>query len=260
MDEKFKKIFRTLQSELPFLKKARDSFDIYVPRILHRPHENDFKALTLIPDSLQGCYVDVGANRGQSIASIQLFKPRAEIFAFEANPYLAEKLTARYRGKVRVVAKGLSDSPGHFTLFVPSYKGYVYDGLASLDKQAAASWISEQTVLRFNPTKVTIAEVQCDVTTLDAYQLVPIFIKVDVQGYEYNVLNGGRETLRRYQPILLVESFRADLRTVQLAEELGYEEYHFDGLSLRKASAAITLNSFLITPRCFKTLFGRSKS
>jgi FkbM family methyltransferase len=160
---------------------------------------------------------------------------------------------------VQVIAKGLSDSAGTFTLFVPSYKGFVYDALASLDKEAAASWINERTILRFDPTKLTIAELPCAVDTLDAQQLAPIFIKVDVEGCEYNVLNGGRNMLRRYEPILLVEALSRDPRTVQLAEELGYEEYYFDGSSLRKGSPSKGPNSFLMTPGRIRTLFGLSE-
>ena len=143
-----------------------------------------------------------------------------------------------------VIAKGLSVWAGTSTLFVPSYKGFVYDALASLNREAAASWINERTVLRFDPTKLTIAELRCAVDTLDAQQLAPVFIKVDVEGHEYNVLNGGRDTLRRYQPVLLVEAFRRDARTVKLAEELEYEEYYLDGSSLRKGSPGKGPNSF----------------
>jgi FkbM family methyltransferase len=260
VDKKVKKVIRTLQSELPFLKGAKDNFYRHTRRFLHRPHESDFKALALIPDLLDGCYVDVGANHGQSIESIRLVKPQAKIVSFEANPLLAARLVARYKHNksVRIMPQGLSDSSGHLTLFVPIYKGFVYDGLASLDRKAATSWISGETVLAFSPAKLSIEEVACQISTLDSHQLAPVFVKVDVQGYEFNVLNGGRETLRRYEPVLLIEEFGSDSRTVRLAEELKYEEYYFDGANLQKGSPTKGDNSFLVTPGRMKTLFGRS--
>src|SRR5262249_10105906 len=152
------------------------------------------------------------ANKGQSIESILLFKPDAEIVSFEPNPSLAHKLTMRYkrRRNIHIVAKGLADSVGQFTLFVPCYKQAVCEDLASLDRESAANWIDEKRVFGFDPAKLFIAELKCEVSTLDMHQLAPIFMKVDVQGYEYNVLNGARETLRRWEPILLVEDFRGD--------------------------------------------------
>jgi FkbM family methyltransferase len=250
-----KKAVMTLVSEAPFLKEVKECAYFHVRRVLRIPHESDFKVLKLIRSSSKGCYVDVGANLGQSIESILLFRPEAQIVSFEPNPRLAQKLEIRYEHlrNVRIVAYGLADSVGQCTLFVPSYKGLVCDDLASLDKESAASWLNTQTVFGFDPAALSIAEVRCEVSTLDMQQLAPIFVKVDVQGYEYNVLNGARETLGRWEPILLVEDFRGDPRTARLAEELGYEEYGFDGASLRKGSSRSD-NSFLITPRRIKDL------
>lgn len=256
MNATLKKAIRTLQSELPFLKSAKDEFYLHTRRILRRPHESDFKALALIPKSLDGCYVDVGANQGQSIESILLFRPTATIVSFEANSVLASKLTVRYsdRGNVRIIAQGLGDIPGALTLFVPSYKGFVYDGLASFHKAEALSWINSNTVFNFDPSKLCISEVQSTVDTLDNQQLSPIFVKVDVQGYECNVLQGGLQTLRRSEPILLIEDYRRDPRTVELAEQLGYVEHFFDGKTFRKGPAVTGPNSYLLTPDRFKTL------
>jgi FkbM family methyltransferase len=244
-----KRVFRTLQSEFPLLKEAKDGLYLYSRRILRVPHEKDFEVMALIPPSAPGCFIDVGANHGQSIESILLFRPDAQIISFEANPGLAQKLEARYRDRqnVRIVAQGLADSAGRFTLYVPSYKGFVYDGLASFDEASAASWISERTILNFRPHKLRISRVSCVADTLDAQRLAPIFVKVDVQGYEYNVLDGGRQTLLQYEPILLIEDFRSDARTIGLAEELGYEEYHYDGTVLRKGQSRESSNSFLMT-------------
>jgi FkbM family methyltransferase len=247
---------------MPFLKEAKEICYFHARRRLHIPHENDFKILKSIHTRLRGCYIDVGANRGQSIESILLFVPKAEIISFEANPNLAKKLTARYRGqnRIRIVAAGLGDSPGKSTLFVPSYNGLVYDALASLDRGSAASWLSKETIVGFRPQKLTISELCCKVTTLDSLQLSPAFIKIDVQGYEYHVLCGGRETLRKYEPIVLLESFRNDPRTVNLAEELGYEEYHGDDSGFRKGALTGEPNSFLITRARWAELVHTSSS
>ncbi|MFY9673576.1 MAG: FkbM family methyltransferase [Terriglobales bacterium] len=258
MTKTARKVLRTLQSEFPSLKEAREGFSRHGRRWLRIPHESDFRALALFPPAIQGCFIDVGANQGQSIESILLFRPDAQIISFEANPGLAQRLAARYgkRRNIRVVAEGLADSAGSFNLSVPSYNGFVYDGLGSFDNATAAAWISEETVFRFKPKKLRIAQVACTANTLDSHGLEPIFIKVDVEGYEYRVLAGGKDTLRRCRPILLVENLRGDARTALLAQELGYEEYYFDGVGLRRGQSR-SANAFLVTADRLETLLGR---
>ena len=47
---------------------------------------------------------------------------------------------------------------------------------------------------------------ECDLITLDSFGLEQVdWIKVDVEGYEMQVLEGGRETIRRNRPWLLLE-------------------------------------------------------
>src|ERR1700726_4597488 len=91
-----KKTLRTLQSELPFVKEAKDSLYLSARRTLRIPHERDFEALKIIPAYWPGSFVDVGANQGQSIESIRLFRPDAQVISFEANPGLALQLASRY--------------------------------------------------------------------------------------------------------------------------------------------------------------------
>lgn len=242
-----KKILRTVQSEFPMLKQTKEVSFLHLRRLLRLPHEKDFYFIKSISDVDERCYVDVGANWGQSVESILLFKPNAQIVAFEPNIMLAERLRYLYRNKpnVRIVGKGLADRSGSFTLFMPSYNGYLYDGLASFSSHEAATWLSPRTIYRFDPKKLTVLKLECYVETLDSQDLKPLFIKIDVQGYECQVLMGAKKTLEKYKPIILIEGFRSNKQTVSLAEELGYEEYHFDGGTCKKGKSR-TRNSFLL--------------
>src|SRR5262245_60855047 len=105
MNVSVSKLIRTVQSEFYFLKEAKDALYYHGNRMLHRPHDPDFRCLRFIPDDPEACYLDVGANQGQSIESITLFKPQARIYSFEANPLLAEKLKARYAGRSHITVQ-----------------------------------------------------------------------------------------------------------------------------------------------------------
>lgn len=68
---------------------------------------------------------------------------------------------------------------------------------------------------------------------LDSLNLSPDFIKIDVEGYELEVLQGAQETIKRAWPVLYVENDRADRKAALIAfiESLGYSyEWHIPGL------------------------------
>jgi FkbM family methyltransferase len=252
-----KKLIRTLQSEVPFTKSAKDACRLWSLRLLRRPHEADFRALSMLPD---GCYVDIGANQGQSIESIRLFRPNTQVVAFEANPRLASKLTRRYRGQesIQINDLGLSNTCGIFTLYVPSYNNFEYDALASMDRGHAASWIGPETVYYFRPHKLRVAEVECRTRTLDSFNLEPVFVKVDVEGLEYAVLEGARKTLTKHHPVVLLEYSEADDRAKQLLQSLGYMEYAYDGSGFYKGpSGRDKPNSFFIPAKYEQMLLGK---
>lgn len=245
------KLLRTAQSELPFLKPVKVAWRYHYARVARKPSDPDFGSLRFIPDSLPGCYVDVGANQGQSIESIRLFKPHARIHAFEANPRLAARLQQRHRDSesVTVHPYGLAGTASNETLFTPVYKGFVYDGLASLDRNNAASWLGPETLYRFSPQRLVLHETACRTERLDDQCLDPIFIKIDVQGYELAVVRGGLETIRRFDPVLMIEDLSHRPKLLALLESLGYQQYLFDDTGFYRADAASAVNFLLMTDR-----------
>lgn len=245
-----RKLLRTGQSALPWLLPAKQEFYYRFRRFTARPHEGDFQALALFDARAPGVYVDIGANHGQSIESIKLFRPASAIVAFEPNTYLADKLKRRYEKdrNLSIRSVGLGDAIGEFTLHVPSYRGFVYDGLASLDPDRAMNWINSNRVYFFDAKKIQSRQIRCSVSTLDRECLEPTFIKIDVQGFEYNVLKGGVETIKRCDPIIFLENYRGDERSVALMERLGYEEYYYYAGRIVPGRST-TGQSFLVSSR-----------
>jgi FkbM family methyltransferase len=190
-------------------------------------------------------YLDVGANRGQSIEAMLMFRQKSCIWAFEPNPLLRERLDRRFRSHSRVMIKdfGLGDRDGAFRLFVPYYKKWMYDGLASLKREVAADWLKDR-VYWYREKHLTIREVECRIVRLDDLGLAPFFLKLDVQGYELEALRGGERTLRAHEPILLVES--PDEATRAFLRALGYRPYSYEGGQLKRDGFGVT-NTFFLT-------------
>jgi FkbM family methyltransferase len=240
-----KTLLRTAQTYLPWAPDAKYLLQRSVRRALRRPHDADFRALASMGMGARPVVLDVGANRGQSIDAVLLAYPGAAITAFEPNPRLARQLDRRYAGRrnVDVRSFGLGAVAGDFELHFPVYRGYAFDGLASLDRESARDWLNPDRIVRFDPRLLHVESVRCTVERLDDLDLAPTFVKVDVQGTELEVLTGGRETLRRHRPALLIEAPSAGVR--ELLGELAYAPYQWTGAVLEPEDEAATNTFFL---------------
>jgi FkbM family methyltransferase len=246
----FRKLIRTAHVYAPIGRDRKEAAQLALLRLLGRPHEEDFAALMCFREF--GVLVDVGGNYGQSIWSMRLFCPNALIVSFEPNVLLADKIRRRYcaDAHVQVKALGLSSKAGEFDLHVPSYRGMTYPGLASVDESEARGWLSGRTIYGFRDRYLAIGILRCRFDTLDAQQLAPSFIKVDVQGHEYEVLLGGLVTISQHRPVLMLESAWRDQRINDLLKTLGYDEYAFHNGTFTRCSARRLeqpLNTFFIS-------------
>lgn len=242
-----KKLLRTLQVYFPRLTDIKFDMMRLYRRTFRIPFDNDFRAIALFPDIDQAVFLDVGANRGQSADAIMMFSKNSLIHLFEPNPLLSQKLTEQYRGNHRIVVNnvGLGSDDGDFILYVPYYKKWMYDGLASLSKEHATKWL-ENRMFFFNMENLNIQEVNCKVLRLDDLNLAPFFIKLDIQGYEYEALKGGEKTIKIHEPILLIES--ADARIVDFLSGFGYRLYSFESGKFNPGVKG-KLNTFFMTDK-----------
>ena len=198
-------VFRDIQSRFPGLLDAKANVQRYLRRLHRRPFEREYAILAALRQG-GGDFVDVGANRGQSIDAIRLYHPDALIHAYEPNLSLLERLRKRYSSDCRLVLHGfgLGDEDQTQILYLPKYREFPYDGLASFERDRAGNWLSSETVWHFNPDLLKVVDLPCEIRTLDAQGLQPSFLKIHVQGYELECLKGGEMTIAKFRPVILM--------------------------------------------------------
>lgn len=177
--------------------KLRTAIDLVPPRI--RLAKRAMQAwywgepeLRLLPYlfNRNDCVVDVGANYG--VYSWHAWSRAKKVIAFEPQPELVAFLQRALGPKVRVEHAALSESAGDVVLRVPIDR--MQDGRATLE---------EDNDLGLLPAH----EIQVSCRRLDDYDLDRIgFIKIDVEGHELAVINGGWGVISRDLPHLLVEA------------------------------------------------------
>jgi FkbM family methyltransferase len=168
-------------------------------------------------------FVDIGANHGSySLIASQIVGSNGLVVAFEPQQHLAaliqRSLHATSASEFKVISAGCSDHVGKAEFFIPAHAS----GSAGVFAQFSAAGQHRTTMI--------------ELTTLDGeLAKLPVrgslFLKLDVEGSEYNALKGARETLVRHHPAILMElnpsSAQASGHSVQqlldLLSELGYD-------------------------------------
>jgi FkbM family methyltransferase len=193
-----------------------------------------------------GTYVDVGTNRGQVLGEAVRVAPRGRHVAFEPIPALAAEVARAFPSvDCRQLAIGATPDTAEFCHF------RALDGWSGLRRSPV---VSDE---RGDPEYISV-----QVSTLDVElgNVHPAVIKIDVEGAELDVLEGGRSLLTRVKPLLIFEhvAFASALYDApptapwDLLTELGYEVLTVtgDGPVTRAAFAEnTTVVNWLARPR-----------
>ena len=172
----------------------------------------------------QGWFFDVGANVGLYSWEVRKVSPHRKILAFEPDPENIKLLEKTLNGanfeNVEICKCALSNQLAEISFFqdtLTSATGCV----AGKDKP----WIEQYLNSSAN-------EIRVKTETLDSVvrqDRTPSLIKIDVEGHEIEVLQGGRNTLSEAKPLLIIESFPPKQTTVlSLLDELGYHSIDAD--------------------------------
>jgi len=221
------KVIRTAITYFPSFVDRKADFQRSARRLFRMPFERDFRALEQLLRDNDLC-LDVGANRGQSIDALKMLSHSVRITAFEPQPDLYSRLVAQYSTdpSVEILPFGAGATSGESELYVPYYNGYKFDGLASLFEDEARDWLRTR-LYRFDDRKLEIRRYKCRTILLDEFEIDGrvAFIKLDIQGGEYDALQGAAELLRRDRPILLIESPSVQIETFLAA--FGYTPHAY---------------------------------
>ena len=155
-------------------------------RLLPNISEHIIKTFDLI-------YCDVGANRGLTVKTLVKQSPNTLVYAFEpqkSNQHDLEKLSKQHQN-VNIKPLGVGSAIGELT-FYPQKN----DGLSSFEQ------LNESAYGEHNTGDNACESYLVNVTTLD-HELLDnhigrkYFIKIDVQGFEVEVLKGAEQLLSK---------------------------------------------------------------
>ncbi len=178
--------------------------------------------------------VDIGCHKGAYTYWMRRrVGPSGVVYAFEPQPrqvaYLREAFSAMRYDNVELVPMAVSDKSGQLPLYTPAVSTH----FASLEARSEELGARNQNRLdRTDSLLPAPSSLLVNVTTLDEFfaggRTPPHFLKIDVEGHEVSVLEGGRRTFELHHPTILVECearhrIDSDSRPVfNMLESLGY--------------------------------------
>ncbi|MBI5164746.1 MAG: FkbM family methyltransferase [Magnetospirillum sp.] len=160
--------------------------------------------------------IDIGANHGAySLPMARLVGAAGQVWSYEPQATTAARLrrgmAANGRLAMTVVEAAIADTCGTATLS---------DGRSELVALAGAGGVGQDTA----------------VTTLDHEDSIrgwgsPDFVKIDAEGAEPRVIDGGRDFFARHSPLVMVEvraGDTVDLTAMRKLQDLGYAVYRLN--------------------------------
>jgi FkbM family methyltransferase len=146
--------------------------------------------------------LDVGANQGQFALAAAWCFPQAEIFAFEPLPTVVERLSENVKRmqRIHVCPHALGSRDGQIDFYEHSYSHASSALRIDATHRAGLAASSERTKLRV------------EVKTLDSWSIgqdlkSPLLLKLDVQGFEHEVIKGAERLLGAVDYLVFESSF-----------------------------------------------------
>ncbi|MEX0935064.1 MAG: FkbM family methyltransferase [Candidatus Paceibacterota bacterium] len=195
-----------------------NALKIYFMGTLGAPRERNLTAFLAKNLKSNDIFYDVGANFGFYTFLGEHIITDGEVHSFEPNSRVFEYLRRNTAdSEVFINMRALSNQVGTTTFF-DSVEDSSSSGLFRQSARPADD---------YSKTKV-------EVTTLDEYVKThnpPTIIKIDVEGVEYKVLNGGRSVIEKYKPTIIIEVWGGErgqkhhASAVKLLRDFGYQSF-----------------------------------
>lgn len=175
-------------------------------------------------------FLDVGANIGYHSIAVASAMPQVQVYSFEPQDSLCKQIESSIEKNnltnVRLFKVGLSDKEEEVLIHIPEENVGGSSVIKGLNNHPAFK----------KSTKIKLETLDSYISKIDKVSLM----KIDVEGLEPQVLNGGKALIAKYKPVVVLEFSPIIYHHInpgianellKLLSALGYEVYD---LSLNK--------------------------
>ena len=170
-------------------------YTIYRKHLKNRFHIYDLQTIEIINKlPKDATCIDVGVNEGQILNFMYKRCLKGKIIAIEPIPHLIRYLQSKYSWKrVLVQQVALSDENNEGVFYYYPERNCL-SGLRCTNTSEASGLVPQKIVVPIRKLDDLFREERLD------------FIKIDVEGAEFNVLRGAHHILLKFKPVIIFES------------------------------------------------------
>lgn len=237
MRETIKSLLTRFPTLFTFVKQGEICYRYLVKQV----HDKDFLFFRNFSHIEKGLFVDIGANCGQSALSFATSNKSMNILSFEPNKSLKSNLDFAKKllgNRFNYNLIGIGNTSSMRAFYVPRI------GRIFLTQEGTFNRDELYTIQDRIKDPFEIEQFEFEVRDFDSLDLIPTFVKIDVQGLELDVIEGMRLTIERHHPLIFFEN-NVNLETIEeILNEFHYTIYLYDHLSnkLHKKSTTTSLN------------------
>lgn len=179
-----------------------------------------------------GCLFDIGAHSGLISAVFCAARTENTVVSFEPSPVLVERLSAihdlnRFGQRMLIERIGIADENKTLQMLLDPAGGFV-----QVQRFDHTMWASPQII------DVPMETIEAAASRL---QVVPQFIKMDIESYEFEAIKGSLEFLKQHKPIIFLELHLNYLeqrnlsikQVIEMLQSCGYNFYNSAGSPLK---------------------------
>lgn len=196
-------------------------------RAIKKNYEKELGIINTFRDKNKSA-VDVGVYRG--VYSFKLSKEFKHVYAYEPNPLIfpyLEKNLKKIINNLTIKNFALSNSSGVADLRIPiRSKSFFKDNIEELYQLGCATIHNKNNFENYKLINVKKIKLDQDLDNIDLG-----FIKIDVEGHEKEVIEGARNLINTFKPILLIEieerhNKKPVIETINFINQMGYSSFY----------------------------------
>lgn len=215
---------------------AKKNFYLYfflenIKNLTGKDFEYDFKILDNINIPNDAQLLDIGAHRGETIKKFKKYKKI--IYSFEPINENFNIIKKKFNNidDINLINCGLGDNDYLSDFFIPTIRGFKLTSYSSVSINNILQRFDDNNVKKIFKS-VKFIKTQSKIKKLDNFNLRPFFIKIDCEGNEYAVLKGAELSIKKNNPIILIEHNSINFKKiVNFLKQYQYKPYLYDSFN-----------------------------